>query len=308
MLVQTLGFVLCWVCVGMVQQDGDTVFSGPQVGEKLEPFSVTGVLGSTAGKEIDFVTEAAGKPIVLIFVHDINRQSVSMTRILSAYTASRSADGLHTGIVYLADDATEAEETIKRIKHALTPEAPIGISPDGREGPGSYGLNRNVMLTILVGKENKVTANYALVQPSLKVDLPKIVEQIIAVAGGEMPDMDKLVPSGGMAATGRPTETKPAQDVLPREFDPRSLLRLVIRKQATPEQVDAAAAKVELAAANDENVKREIGRIANTVMKSGKLKEYGTETARKYLEKWAKEYGEGNENADEKKPDRDQSK
>jgi hypothetical protein len=43
----------------------EELFSGPQVGEKLPAFKVRGVLGSE-GKELDFVTKADGKPIVLV--------------------------------------------------------------------------------------------------------------------------------------------------------------------------------------------------------------------------------------------------
>src|SRR5204863_5985517 len=53
-----------------------TLFSGPQVGEKLLPFKVRGFFGDDAGKELDFVTQAAGKPIVLVFIHDCNRKSL----------------------------------------------------------------------------------------------------------------------------------------------------------------------------------------------------------------------------------------
>src|SRR5262245_58716762 len=90
----------------------EKVFSGPQVGEKLPPFKVRGVYGD-AGKEIDFVKQAAGKPLVLIFVHDPNRPSIGMTRVLGNYTLSRAKDGLATGVVWLADDVTEAENKLK---------------------------------------------------------------------------------------------------------------------------------------------------------------------------------------------------
>src|SRR5262249_2680015 len=139
----------CLVLVATARGD-DKVFSGPQVGEKLPPLKVRGVFDADAGKEIDFVKRADGKPIVLVFVHDANRPSIAMTRVLTTYTASRAKDGLHTGVVWLSDDATEAENTLKRMRHALAKDAPIGISTDGKEGPGGYGLNRNVTLTILV--------------------------------------------------------------------------------------------------------------------------------------------------------------
>lgn len=197
----------CALACGLSVARGDEpIFSGPQPGEPLPGLRVRGVFDGAAGKEFDFVAQAAGKPIVLIFVHDATRPSIAMTRILSAYTLTRAGDGLATGIVWLDDDPTAAENMLKRIRHALTPGAPIGISLDGREGPGSYGLNRNVMLTILIARENKVTANFALVQPSLQADMPKILKAIVAVAGGTAPKLDELP---GMAEMRRDRPAAP---------------------------------------------------------------------------------------------------
>lgn len=264
----------------------DEIFSGPQPGEKLPSFKVRGVFDDDAGKDLDFVAQADGQPIVLIFVHDVNRQSIGMTRILSQYTVSRAKDGLNTGVVWLQDDATEAENTLKRVRHALAAKAPIGVSPDGREGPGSYGLNRNVMLTILVGKEGKVTGNFALVQPSLQADLPKILESIAAVAGGKAPKLEELE---GMREMMR---NQPARGEAPNL---RPLLAPLIRLTATAEEVDKAAKALEEHVAKDEAARKEVGRIANTIIDAGKLENYGTARAQEYLKKWAKAYGDTEE-------------
>jgi hypothetical protein len=273
---------------GVIHAD-DQIYSGPQVGEKLPAFKVRGVLDQEAGKELDFVGQADGKPIVLIFVHDVNRQSIGMTRILSQYTFSRAKDGLHTGIVWLNDDATEAENNLKRVRHALAPKAPTGISLDGREGPGSYGLNRNVMLTILVGKEGKVTGNFALVQPSLQADLPKILDAVVAVAGGEAPKLEDLE---GMRAMLR-DQPGGAQAV-----NLRPLLAPVIRLDATPEEVDKKAKALEEFVEKNAAARKEVGRIANTIIDAGKLESYGTARAQEYLKKWAKAYGGKTEKAE----------
>lgn len=271
----------------------DAVFSGPQVGEALKPFKLKGVFDADAGKELDFVTAANGAPIVLIFIHDLNRMSIGMTRVLSGYTVSRAKDGLKTGVVWLDDDATAAEESLKRIRHALAKDAPVGISVDGREGPGSYGLNRKVMLTILVGKENKVTANYALIQPSLQADLPKILESIVAVAGGKVPKLEELegMPQMAQARPAAGAEEKP---------DMRSLLLPVIRKNAEPEDVEKAAKNVEDAAEKSEAVRKELARISTTLVNGGKLENYGIPKAQEIIKKWAEKYGAKKE---EKKPD-----
>jgi len=260
----------------------DPVFSGPQPGENLASFKIRGVLGADEGKEIDLVGRAGGKPLLLVFMHDVNRQSIAMTRILTQYAKTRTKDGLTTGVVWLGEDATEAENTVKRVKHALTEGITTGVSPDGREGPGSYGLNRKVMLTILVGNQNKVTANFALVQPSLQADLPKILEAITKQIGGKPPKLEEIQGAPAM----------PKRDNAPQQ-DPnlRELLRPVIQLKATPEEVETAAKKVEDYCAKNEASKKEVGRIANTIINAGKLESYGTPKAQEYLKKWAREYG-----------------
>jgi len=260
----------------------DKVFSGPQVGEKLKPFKVRGVFGDDAGKELDFVTKANGKPILLVFVHEANRPSIGLTRVLLNYAATRAKDGLTSGTIWLSDDATEAEAALKRMRHALAKDVPIGISADGKEGPGAYGLNRNVTLTILVGKENKVTANFALVQPSLQADLPKILKEVVAVAGGEVPKLEDLPEVKDMLKS-RPAASGDAKIPM--------LMRAVIQLKATPEEVEKAAAEVEKYVKDNEAARKEVGRIARTVVEGGKLENYGTVTAQDYLKKWAKEYG-----------------
>lgn len=265
----------------------EALFSGPQVGEAFPGFLVREVFSENAGNEVDFVANANGEPLVLIFVHDVNRQSISMTRILSQYAASRASDKLHTGVVWLRDDATEAENELNRIRHALAPNAPIGISLDGGEGPGSYGLNRNVTLTILVGNKGQVTANFALVQPSLQVDLPLILDAIIELVGGPKPSLDQLPGMPAMLQRGTVSGNAGDDD----KPDLRPLLQPLIAKSATKDDVDRAASEIEKRISEDKAARLELGRIANTIIDAGKLSDYGTPHAQTYLEKWGKEIG-----------------
>lgn len=293
--------------IASVEQNGETgeaIFSGPQIGEELAPFLVQGVFDEYAGKEFNYVELANGRPVVLIFIHDVNRQSISLARILATYTNSRAGDGLVTGMILLQDDATEAENQLKRMRHAIGPVkasipaiddesgkaatqslefATVGVSIDGREGPGSYGLNRNMTLTILVGHENKVTGNFALIQPSLQVDLPKILESVVAVVGGEVPKLEDL--------EGMPTAMQ-QRDSKSKAPDMRPLLAPLIRRDATEKQVVEAAAKVEAAAMTDPAIRNEVGRIANTIIDAGKLEDYGIPKCQEYLRKWAQEFGD----------------
>jgi hypothetical protein len=137
--------------------------------------------------------------VVLAFVHEVTRPGLGLTRVLMQYAAQRKKDGLHAAIVFLTDDPTATEKwmMIPSVRDQALPQGvAVGLSPDGKEGPGVYGLNRNVSLTVLVAKENRVTANFALVQPSVQADGPKILKAIVDVlGGGEVPSLEQLAPA-----------------------------------------------------------------------------------------------------------------
>ena len=259
----------------------ESVFSGPQTNEPIVPFPVRSLTEPDAGKQVDYVANAKGKPLLLIFVHDLNRQSISLVRNLTTYSAKRAGDGLHTGVILLQDDANEAEKTFQRMKHAFNSDTATGLSLEGREGPGSYGLNRLVTLTILLSKEDKVVANYALVQPSLQVDLPKIVKSITEVVGGTAPSLEELIGKDAMRAmqTDRKNQAP----------DMSGIMRSLIQKSASEEKVIQIASQIEKQMQSDEAVQKEIYRIAKAVSGGGKLSDYGTPKAQEYLKKWADE-------------------
>ncbi|HZN32570.1 MAG TPA: hypothetical protein VFB80_02085, partial [Pirellulaceae bacterium] len=82
------------LAVPLAAQETAKEFSGPQAGEKVTPFKFRQVLGDAVGKEIDLVEAAGGKPLLLLFVHEVNRPSVGLARLIGDYAATRKADGL----------------------------------------------------------------------------------------------------------------------------------------------------------------------------------------------------------------------
>jgi hypothetical protein len=244
-----------------------------------------GVFDESAGKTIDLVSTAGGKPILLVFVHEANRPSIAVSRALLNFGASRANDGLVSGLVWLADDPTAADQFLKRARGALPEKVPIGISVDGKEGPGAYGLNRNVTLTILVGKGDRVTANFALVQPSLQADVPKVLAEVVKLIGGKVPPVNQL------AASGKAADRMP--DTRPSENDPglTEVLRAVIRRDASPEQVARAGEAVEAYVAAHPKAKDQLGQITRRVVGSGKLENYGTLPAQKLITTWSERFG-----------------
>jgi hypothetical protein len=280
------GFVILLLSCPVAAFADDPVFSGPQVGETLPSFKAKGVFDDLAGKEFDLIERADGKPVVLIFFHARTRPAFGLTNTIMKCAAGKSKAGLHTAVIFLTEDLTATEKWMGTVRKHFAKGVTYAVSAEGKEGPGSYGLNRNVALTILVGNKGKVTANFALVQPSLQSDGPKILKAIVDVTGGgKVPTIAEL--GGRRYAPQTRKNTRPGQN------DPKltSLLRAVINKQASEEDVKKSAAAVEQYIAKNENARKQIGRITDTVVNGGKPSNYGTEAAQKILTRWAKEYG-----------------
>lgn len=163
----------------------DAVFSGPQAGEKTTPFKVLELSGANQGKERDPVTENAGAASAIVFVHAVERSLVPLLRVVDEYGAGRK-DSLKTEIVFLFGDRVAGEERMKTVAAALKLQSRAGLSLDGAEGPGNYGLNKECMMTIVIAKDNKVTANFALVQPGI-ADAPKVIDALAKVSGDANP-------------------------------------------------------------------------------------------------------------------------
>ena len=267
--------------IASVSQAADPVFSGPQPGEPLPSFKVKAVFGEDAGKEINGIDQADGKPVVIVFFHELSRPAFGLTALVARYAASRSKDGLSTSWIFVTDDVTKTENFMKRVQKNFPPEILMGISVDGQEGPGAYGLNRNVALTVLVAHKNKVTANFALVQPSVQADGLKIVKAIVDVlGGGKVPSLAEL---GG----GRYARTEPAR------VDPKltALLQPILDKEAKPSEVSKATQAVEAYVEKSMMAKRQLAQTAQRLERSGELEKMTSPSGQKQIRTWARVYG-----------------
>ena len=354
-------FVLLNVTSSVWAQVARDVFSGPQVGEKLPPLLLEGVLPKK--KQFDPVKLAGDKPVLLMFLHRKTRPAFGLMNAIARYSTTRKKDGLSTDIVMLTDDAPDTKKWLNQIKRYFADGARVSYSADGIDGPGAYGLNRkDVELTILVAKAGRVVANFALTQPSDEVDGPKILKAIVDVlGGGEVPKLRERNSRMRMQAA-RPTReigrllnrlAKPETPVVEQEAALKKLRLLagnpanragfltavrqklkdadadkntipqnvvpelkkleqqvsgamavqrqlrpmfspLIKKDATKIQVDTAAKKIVDWLNNNPAAKKEVGRVASTIVRSGKLGNYGTSFAQDYLRKWASQFGPKN--------------
>ena len=256
-------------------------FSGLQPGESIEPFKVLAVNGPDAGRETDYISRFGDAPVFLIFLHQLDRNVGALLQPCERFAQDRASAGLKTLIVYLAADKIEAERRMRLVTGSLRMESQVGVSLDGLEGPGAYGLNKEVAVTALVAKDKKVTANFAIVQPGM-VDAPRIMAAVAQHVGGRVLTAEELQaerararPAGEMARDKTMGNTAAAAD--PPEL--ADLLRGLIRLQNTPDDVDQAARRLRAWAGTDPTRRSLLAQKMTTILPL----QYGTEYARSQM-------------------------
>ncbi len=265
------------------QDDKNTqqVYSGPQVGEVLPGLIMKLGFGSGAGTEVDLVRESGDQPIVIVFVHKRSRPAFGLANAVMRYCEEEGGEELHHGICFLTGDPTDTANWLGKIRNYFPEKTPVGYSTEGIEGPGSYGLNRNVELTVLVARDSKVTANFALVQPGAHADGPKILAAIASATGTKArPDINKYLPSN-----------QAAQDA-PIAIDPRLMtqIRKINSKDATVESVGEGIAEIEKLVKDNKPLQNQLGSIVPRWVNSKRVDSIGNDDHQETIKKWAREY------------------
>jgi hypothetical protein len=255
----------------------DPVFSGPQPGEKLTPFKVQNVLGASAGKEIEVLGEIKGGPCLLIFVHEWTRPTLQLVRPLDIYAAKWAGDGLATRIIMLGADRQKAEQFLQGAKNSLALKSIADVSLDGQEGPGNYGLNRKMTVTILVAKENKVVANFAIIQPN-ETDAPKVLAAVAKMLGKTAPTAEEIRAEVGQGGRRPQAANNPDPEL-------GQLMRRMIQKDNDEATVKEIMQAMQKWAGDDAPKKAQLKEYCKKVLDLG----YGNDLAKRALKRLAGE-------------------
>ncbi len=184
--------------------------------------------------------------------HQIERSLLPLLRVVDQYGIERK-DRIRTEIVFLTADRLAGEQRVRAAAGSLKFAARTGLSPDGAEGPGNYGLNKVCLMTIVTAKDNKVVANFALVQPGI-ADAPKIIAALAKTCGDENPPAAEALGAkqpgmarGAAGETMRKDGEKPKDPfpgAVPTDEKLAGLLRQFIRPTNDDATVDRLLAEV----------------------------------------------------------------
>lgn len=246
-------------------------------------FKVLELTGDGAGKERQVNPEAA---TAVVFVHGIERSLVPLLRAVDQYGAMRK-DRIKTELVFLFEDRLAGEQRAKAVAASLKLQSRAGISPDGIEGPGNYGLNKTCLMTIVVTKDGKVADNFALVQPGI-ADAPKVIAALARSCGDEAPPtVEQLIGKPTARDSANPPMRRaaasggkdPFPGAVPTDEKLVGLLRRFIRPTNDDATVDTVLQEVRAHIKDNAELKKQAIDGWTRVLHFGD--QYGTEYSRK---------------------------
>lgn len=170
---------------GNIGQAQDKVFSGPQPGETTTPFEAIELRGEHQGDTIDPIATNKGAATTLVFVHGIERSMAPLMRVIDNF-GTQHKDQLKTDWIFLSNDPIASRQRLPMVGNSLKIKGRMLLSSDGIEGPGNYGLNKECLMTIIAAKDNKVAANFALIQPGI-ADAEAVIGALSKLIGLDTP-------------------------------------------------------------------------------------------------------------------------
>ena len=218
MQIQRIPFVMLTLATGLIAVDsasaqrrylnvkdpaefriGDPVYSGPQPGEQLRGFPVTPPTRTGRDEDFDPVALAAGKPHFLMFVDDMDlgEDISAWAKVREIHQNSRT--GLAATAVILGHEPPTGSffNLLKRMFQ-------IGYAPEGRDGPGAYGLDRNIRMTILIADaKGKVLYNFPYREAPVDFPDPAVMGALAEVVGEDRETVEAWINEDWLNETTR---------------------------------------------------------------------------------------------------------
>jgi hypothetical protein len=159
---------LCVLPMTLWAADPPAVKSGPEVGKDLPgPFHPFNVTGKEAGNFHCVVCTKGLEPVVLVFVHGIDKEVQPLLDALGAAVAKDPKARITAAAIFLYDDLKNVvTDDVNRKKYADTLEAlkkveHVILCLDNADGPKGYAINPDAKVTVLVCSKLQVVANFA---------------------------------------------------------------------------------------------------------------------------------------------------
>lgn len=143
--------------------------SGLEVGELADQFFVKDCTGPAAGKTLCYYCRYADRPVVALFVRDLNDEVVNLVQRVDKLVGQNSKQRLAAFVVLLGDDTQASEKRLKEIaKKRRLRHVPLTIYRDkASKLTEIYRIAPKASVTATFWEQGKVGLNRAYATPKL---------------------------------------------------------------------------------------------------------------------------------------------
>ena len=152
----------------------ETLKSGPQLGDSVGAFTVEKCAGNDAdgveqGEKLCYRCMLGNRPVVAVFARKNDKRLAALVKELDSIVAKNEAKKVAAFVNLLGENPRSLkDEATKLVKDSKAMKVAVVVPVDHKQGPENYKLNPKADVTVLVYKQGRVRANFAL--PSEKLD------------------------------------------------------------------------------------------------------------------------------------------
>ena len=147
--------------------------SGPQQGDVLRPFLVRKCAGNVqdgvaVGKKLCYRCKLGNRPVVLVFARTAEGKIGELLRQLDELIGVNGEEELSSFVSLWGAEAEPLRKAGEElVKQAKLKHIAVVLPEDLEHGPRAYQLNAELDFTVLVYREGRVVANFAMTRKEL---------------------------------------------------------------------------------------------------------------------------------------------
>ncbi len=166
---------------------GEPLQSGLKVGEKVSTFYVRAVTGPLKNKSVCYVCRNGDRPVVMLFIRQITPELKTLLKGIDAEVDRQRASGLRSFGVFLAGDSKEILPQVQTLAFDEKINLPLTIAAAPSDGSAGRSIHPDAAVTVILYREQSVTANFAFRAQDLKSEqIDAVLKHIHALPDAEL--------------------------------------------------------------------------------------------------------------------------
>lgn len=159
---------------------------GPfQVGDKVPTFYVRAITGPLNGKSVCYICRNGDRPVVMVFVREITPELRKLLKGIDELVDTHRAEGLRSFGVFMANESKMLLPVVQTLAFDEKLNMPLTISASSVDGAAGPHLQNDSAITIVLYRDQKVTANFSYRAGELDSEgIVRVLSEVRKLAAG----------------------------------------------------------------------------------------------------------------------------